>query len=63
MKDSGQWWECGSPTLPPLALLSSLPQSSSTEGSMSSSPLLTSASLYLRQSLSPGMARVTRARR
>ena len=29
----------------------------------SSSPLLTSASLYLRQSLSPGMARVTRARR
>jgi len=30
-----------------------LPQSSSAEGSMSSSPILTSASLYLRQSLSP----------
>jgi len=34
VKDSGQWWEYGSPTLPLLALLSSLPRSSSTEGSM-----------------------------
>jgi hypothetical protein len=51
------------PGLAPVGPPSSLPRPSSTEGSMSSSPLPTSAPLYLRQSLSPGPRHPGHARR